>query len=140
MTGLNEPDTHEILNWTLNGQHQQRAMPHNLAMFAAMVLGKVTSSQPDNVGDPTVWRHYIERDLSITTVPSVTLVEFDGIAKKQYPGIFGKSLEISGERGDFVRLTAEFGGNGKEESSAIAKPTVVAESKLRYGDVEFTRG
>ncbi len=140
VTGFVEPATHDVLNWTLAGTHRQRALPHNLAFFFALVLGKVTSVQPDNINDPTVYRHYIERDLSTALMKSVTLVEFDGIAKKQYPGIFGKSVTLSGGRDDFLQMEGAFGGMGKEASSAISKPAVAAESYLRYGDVGFTRG
>ncbi len=139
-TGLNEPSVQEILNWKLDGSHQQRAMPHNLAFFLALVMGKVTTDQPDNVNDPTVYRHFIERDLTNIALPSVTMVEYDGIANKRYSGLFGKSLKVSGSRGDFVKLEAQFGGMGKEETNADSKPTVVGESYLRYGDVNFTRG
>ncbi len=139
-TGLNEPSIQEILNWKLDGTHQQRAMPHNLAFFLALVMGKVTTDQPDNTNDPTVYRHFMERDLANIALPSVTLVEYDGIANKRYSGLFGKSAKISGSRGDFVKLEAQFGGNGKEEPNSDSKPTVVGESYLRYGDVNFNRG
>lgn len=140
VTGLNEPAFQEILNWKLNGSHQQRAMPHNLAHFLSLVMGKITTDQPDNVNDPGVYRHYIERDLSNITLPSLTMVEYDGIATKRFNGLFGKSVKISGERGDFVKLEAQFGGMGKEEPNSDSKPTVIGESYLRYGDVNFTRG
>ena len=109
-TGLNEPSIQEILNWKLDGSHQQRAMPHNLAYFLALVMGKITTDQPDNTNDPNVYRHFIERDLANITLPSVTMVEYDGIANKRYSGMFGKSLKMSGSRGDFVKLEAQFGG------------------------------
>ena len=140
ITGFNEPSRHEILNWKLDGVHAQRATPHNLAYFLSAVLGKVTTQTPDGVNDPAVRRHWIERDLANVALPSVTLIEFDGIAEKRYPGVFAKSLKLRGGRNDFVKLEAGFGGMGKEEASAISKPGVVAESYLRYGDVEFTRG
>ncbi len=140
ITGLNEPDQHEILNWKLEGTHAQRAMPHNVALLGALAMGKVTSDQPDNVNAPNTYRHWIERDITNVALPSITLVEYDGIAKKQYLGIYGKSLKLSGERGDFLKMEAAFGGMGKEEASAIAKPTVVVESYLRYGDANLTRG
>lgn len=140
ITGLNEPGVHEILNWKLDGSHTQRATPHNLAYFLAAVMGKVTTQTPDVGNDPTVRRHWIERDLANVQPPTVTLVEFDGIAQKRFPGVFVKTVKVNGERNDFLKLEAQLGGMGKEESSAIAKPTVVAESYLRYGDIEFTRG
>jgi hypothetical protein len=140
VTGLNEESEQDILRWKLDGSHTQRAMPHNIAHFLSMVMGKITSAQPDAVNDATVYDHYIERELSSVLIPSLTLVEFDGVALKQFPGIFGKTLKISGERGDFVKMECEFGGMGKEEGSAINKPTVVKESYLRYGDVNFMRG
>lgn len=140
VTGLNEPSIQEILNWKLDGTHQQRAMPHNLAFFLALVMGKVTTDQPDDLNDPTVYRHFMERDLGNISLPSVTLVEYDGIANKRFSGLFGKSVKVSGSRGDFVKLEAQFGGMGKEEPNADSKPVVVGESYLRYGDVNFNRG
>jgi hypothetical protein len=140
ITGFVEATQHETLNWKLEGHHKQRAMPHNLAIFLGLVMGQVTSDQPDVGNDPDVYRHYIERDLVSPAMKSVTLVEYDGVAQKQFPGIFGKSVKISGERGQFLQLYASFGGMGKEEASAVSKPASVAESYLRYGDVEFTRG
>jgi len=68
------------------------------------------------------------------------MVEYDGIAAKRFTGLFGKSVKISGERGDFVKLEAQFGGMGKEEPNGDSKPMVVGESYLRYGDVNFKRG
>jgi len=140
VTGLNEPDVHEVLNWKLEGSHTQRATPHNLAYFLAAAMGKVTTQTPDGVNDPTVRRHWIERDLVNVQPPTVTLVEFDGIAQKRFPGVFIQSVRVAGGRNDFLRLEAQLGGIGKEESIAISKPAVVQESYLRYGDVEFTRG
>lgn len=140
VTGFNEPGVHEVLNWKLDGSHTQRAMPHNLAYFLAAVMGKVTTQTPDAINDPSVRRHWLERDLVNISLPTVTLVEFDGIAQKRFAGIFVKSVKLAGERNDFLKLEAQMGGMGKEESSAIVKPSVVAESYLRYGDVELTRG
>jgi tail tube protein len=140
ITGLNEPGAHEILNWKLEGAHTQRATPHNLAYFLSAVMGKVTTQTPDAGNDPTVRRHWIERDLVNVQLPTITLVEFDGIAQKRFPGVFVQSVRVDGDRNDFLRVEAQMGGMGKEESSAIAKPTVVSESYLRYGDVEITRG
>lgn len=140
ITGLNEPGSHEVLNWKLEGVHRQRTTPHNLAYFLSAVMGKVTTQTPDAGNDPTVRRHWIERETGNASLPSVTLVEFDGIAEKRFSGIYAKSVKVAGERNDFIKLEAQMGGMGKEESSAIGKPMVVAESYLRYGDVEFTRG
>ncbi|GJL78809.1 MAG: hypothetical protein NPINA01_17980 [Nitrospinaceae bacterium] len=140
ITGFNEPGRHEILNWKLDGAHTQRAMPHNLGYFLSAAMGRVTTQTPDALNDPTVRRHWIERDLANVRLRTVTLVEFDGITKKRFPGIYVKSVKVDGARNDFLKLEAQLGGVGKEESSAIAKPAVVQESYLRYGDVEFTRG
>jgi len=140
ITGFNEASAHEVLNWKLEGSHKQRALPHNLAYLLGLVMGQVTTDQPNAVGDPTVYRHFIERDLSTSELKSVTLVEHDGIQARSYPGVFGKSVKLTGERGDFLKVEAEFGGMGKEEASGLSKPALAAESYLRYGDVQFTRG
>ncbi|MBI5427261.1 MAG: hypothetical protein HZA02_03155 [Nitrospinae bacterium] len=140
VTGYVEATKREILNWNLEGRHKQRALPHNIAFFAALVLGKATTDQPDAVNDPAVYRHWIERDIAGVALPSVTMVEFDGVAQKRYAGIFGKSLKLQGRRGKFLEMEAVFGGMGKEETSAIARPASATESYLRYGDVEFVRG
>jgi len=140
ITGYHEATKHEILNWRLDGSHKQRAMPHNIAFFLGAVLGSVTTDQPDVINDPDVYRHWFERDIAGVAVPSFTLVEYDGVAKKRFAGAFIKSFKLSGDQNDFIKMEADFGAMGKEESSAISKPAVVAESYLRYGDVELTRG
>jgi len=140
VTGFNEATRHEILNWKLEGVHKQRALPHNLGYLLSLVLGRVTTDQPDFAGNPTVYRHYIERELANAAPPSVTLVEHDGLSAKRYSGIYGKTVTLKGERGDFLKVEAEFGGMGKEEASAISKPALLLESYLRYGDVQFTQG
>lgn len=140
VTGLNEPSAQDILNYMLDNTHAQRAMPHNIAFFLAAVMGKVSTDQPDNILDPAVYRHYIEREVSAVPLPSFTLIENDGVGTKRYPGIYGKTVKLSASREDFVRIEAGFGGMGKEETSAVGKPTVVAESYLRYGDLQFSRG
>lgn len=140
ITGLNEPDRFEILNWKLQGTHSQRAMPHNLGLLGALVLGKVSTDQPDSLNAPNTFRHWIERDLGNVDLPSVTMVEYDGIGKKQYPGVYVKAMKLSGTRGGFLKMEGSFGGMGREDTSAIAKPAVVSESYLRYGDVRFSRG
>lgn len=140
ITGLNEAGSHEVLNWKLDGVHRQRTTPHNLTYFLAAVMGKVTTETPDAGNDPTVRRHWIERDVGSADLPSVTLIEFDGLGQKRFSGIFVKSVKVTGERNDFLKLEAQMGGMGKEEVNAAPKPTVVAESYLRYGDVAFTRG
>jgi len=80
ITGLNEPDSDEILNWKLDGSHTQRGMPHNIAQFIGMVMGKVTNDQPDVTNNSAVYRHWFERDLVNVSLPSLTLIENDGIA------------------------------------------------------------
>lgn len=140
ISGFTEPTRQDIINWSMSGTHKQRAMPQNIAFFASLVLGKCTNDQPNAGGDPAVYRHWIERNLSTALLPSVTMVEYDGISAKRYVGIFGKTLKISGARNAFVNMEAGFGGAGKEEASAIARPATVAESYLRYGDANFTLG
>lgn len=140
VTGYNEPTAKEILNYKLDSSHEQRALPHNIAQFLGMVMGKVTTDKPDNVGNAAVYRHWFERDLTNVALPSFTLIENDGIATKQFTGIFGKTFKLIGARGDFIQMVCEFGGMGKEEASAVTKPAQIVESYLRYGDVDFLRG
>lgn len=140
VTGYTEPTRQDIVNWSMQGSHKQRAMPQNIAFFASLVLGKSANDQPNAVGDPTVYRHWIERNLASTLLPSVTMVEYDGIAAKRYVGVYGKSFKLQGERNAFVNMEAAFGGAGKEESSAISRPALVQESYLRYGDANFNLG
>lgn len=140
ITGYTEITRQDIINWTMSGTHKQRAMPQNIAFFASLVLGKCTDDQPNAGGDPAVYRHWVERNVSTTLMPSVTMVEYDGISAKQYVGVYGKSLRIIGERGAFINMEAALGGAGKEEASGISRPSVVAESYLRYGDANFSLG
>lgn len=140
ITGFSEPTTRDILTKMLEFSHEQRSMPHNLALFLALCGGKVTTDQQNVTTNPNAYRHYIERDLTAVDLPSVTMIENDGVQQKKYPGIICKSLEVRGEREGFVEVTAECKGNGAESNDASAKPSAEAESYLRYGDVTLTRG
>ncbi len=140
ISGFSEATTRTILTKSLELTHEQRAMPHNLALFMALCMGKITTDQPDNVNDPAAYRHYLERDLTTVDLKSVTMVENDGVQQKQYPGIFCKSVEIKGDREGFVEMTAEIMGNGGQSNNAESKPSAEAESYLRYGDMTFKRG
>jgi len=140
VTGLVDPSSDEILSWKLDGIHSRRCLPFEVALFSALVMGKVTTQQPNAGTDPNVYRHWLERDLTSPALKSVTLIEKDGTNQNQYTGIYGKSIKIIGERNAFIKLEAEFGGDGKRSTSNAAKPSGVSESYLRFGDVEFTRG
>ncbi len=140
ISGLSGAASEEVLHWQVDGHHRHFADTHNVALFGALVLGKVVSQQPDPVNDPNWYRHYIEHKMETHELPSVTLVESDGANAKKFPGIFGKSLKVTGCAGETLQMEAHFGGRGTESPSAIASPPGVSESPLRFADVDLQLG
>lgn len=140
ITGLTDVSSREIITYGLEFQHAQRMLPHNSALFLAMCMGKVTTDQPDNVNAPNTYRHYLERDLTLPELKSVTMIENDGSEQKQYPGIYCKGITLSGERDSFCKIEADLGGSGQESTDVTGKPNQVGESYMRFGDVTVNRG
>ena len=140
ITGSNEMTSLEVLTRNLTVTHVQRAIPHNLTLFLAMCMGKVTSDQDTNGAAAGMYRHYIERDLTTLVLKAVTMWEFDGLAQKVYHAVVCKSVQITGERSGFCRMEAELMGRGSETVTSETKPAQVSECYLRYGDVSIFRG
>jgi hypothetical protein len=140
ITGSNEMTSLEILTRTVEVTHSQRAIPHNLSLFFALCMGKVTTDQATNGAASGMYRHYIERDLTTIVSKAVTMWEFDGLAQKVFHAMACKSAQITGERSGFCRVDAELIGRGSETVTSESKPAQVAEKYLRYGDVTMYRG
>lgn len=140
ITGSNEMTTLDVLTRTLELTHSQRAMPHNLSLFFAMCMGKVTTDQDTNGAAAGMYRHYIERDLTTIVLKAVTMWEYDGLAQKVYHAVACKSVKVQGERNGFCRVEAELIGRGSEATASETKPAKAGERYLRYGDVSIFRG
>ena len=140
ITGSNEMTLLEIVTRTVEITHSQRAIPHNLSLFFAMCMGKVTTDQATNGAAAGMYRHYIERDLTTVVLKPVTMWEYDGFAQKVFHSMACKSVSLTGERSGFCKVDAELIGRGSETTSAESKPAQAAENYLRYGDVTIYRG
>jgi len=140
ITGSNEMTSLDVLTQTVETVHSQRAMAHNISLFMAMCLGKITTDQDTNGAAAGMYRHYIERDLTTLVLKAVTMWEFDGLAQKVFHAVACKSVQIVGERSGFCRVDAELVGRGSETVTSETKPSQAAENYLRYGDVTLYRG
>jgi hypothetical protein len=140
ITGSNEMTSLEVLTQTVELTHSQRAIPHNLSLFFAMCMGKVTTDQDTNGAAAGMYRHYIERDLTTIVLKPVTMWEFDGLAQKVFHQVACKSVSLTGERSGFCRVDAELIGRGSETTTSESKPAQASENYLRYGDVTMYRG
>ncbi len=140
ITGFNSPTRRDILTKIAEFSHEQRAMPHNLALFMSMVMGQIISDQPDNANDPNVYRHYIQRLTNTDKLQSIPVIEFDGIDQRMYPGAVCKSLEMTAEREGFVRINAALMASGAESIDATPAPAVGGESYMKFGDIKINRG
>lgn len=140
ITGSNETTSFDILTRTVELVHSQRAMAHNLSLFFAMCLGKVTTDQDTNGPAAGMYRHYIERDLTTIVLKAVTMWEYDGLAQKVFHAVACKSVQVVGERSGFCRLDAELIGRGSKATTSETKPAQASENYLRYGDVSIFRG
>ena len=140
ITGSNEMTSLNVLTRGVETTHVQRAIPHNISLFFAMCLGKVTTDQDTNGAAAGMYRHYIERLLTTLVAKAVTMWEYDGLAQKVYHAVCCKSVQISGERSWFCKLEAELLGRGSETVTSESKPAQADENYLRYGDVSIYRG
>lgn len=143
VTGYTQATEQEILNFKVDGSHQQRATPQNVALFASLVLGKI---QNDTVLDTTSYKHWIqplELSTDSTLMPSINMWECEGDVRTEanaflYIGLFGKTFKISGARNDFIKMEANFGGEGSETvPGSLTFPAILTESYFRYGDADF---
>jgi len=135
-----QPDRFETLAYILEHQHVQRAMPHNVALFAALALGKITTTE---VVGGSVYQHRMEIPTlgSAVELDSVTMLEYNGLEYNKFAGIVCSDIALEmGAGPTHVRLTAGIKGCGKREAWSDTTPTCIAESYLTHGDVKLYRG
>ncbi len=137
VTGELFPTQKRLLNWKLNGAHKGKATPHLFGIFAAIAMGKCTTTQ---FGETDAYRHKLEVDKSVVELPTRTMVENDGDAQFLYRGISCSGWKLTGARNQFCEFEATLLGAGSEASNAISRPSRLAESYLAYSEANFTRG
>ena len=140
LNGFNQATDDEIVKLIGKGSHSRKLVPHEAAHLLGFCLGKVTQDQPDVANAPPTYRHWIERDLTRTTVPAFTLIEHNGATQNLYNAVVVKSVKIVGNDEGYCELDAEFMSRGDEVDNSEGKQSAVSgESYLKFGDVEFLR-
>ncbi len=128
-------DRHKLVNRKLEFNHSQKATPHAVGLFAAMVLGEDTISLVE-VG---VHEHLMKLNKTVEMLYR-TMDENDGGRQIQMLGIACNSLKLSGKNDDFVEMEAGLIGRGDEAVNADGKPSDDQEAYLCYGDVQIFKG
>jgi len=83
------------------------------------VLGSVVSTQPDNIGAPTVWQHVVTRSDN-PQLPSSTFFMDRGLGKKRYPLGIWKKLSFAGPTEGPVTVSADVLAQKEEVAPTIA--------------------
>jgi len=141
ITGARGPTQSRNLNFIMaDNDHVQKANSDNVAMLAALVCGRITSS---GTGTSV---HTITPPMPEDSIilPTRTMVEFDGDRRERFTGVGAKSLQLEGPRDDFVKLTATLFGNGEmvEDTGGIfeTRPSQVLLDYLTYANANIELG
>lgn len=132
-TGEIGPTIHQIINWIMEGEHNQKVSSHQVALIAALALGQVSTS------GSSPYTHEITVKIANKLLPCRTMVEHDGRALRQYTGVICPEFTLEGARNDFVKMNAPLLGTGRNSVSAISRPTKLVENYLTYGNVNFLK-
>jgi hypothetical protein len=118
-----------------------------LAWMSAFAMGKVTSTQPDNIGAPTAWQHVIKpmdpntdgNNLPVTTI----YAEASAAAglQRRLRSCCMHTLAIDFPASSPLAVSGSFIGAGAIVSGALATPpTLSALNLLRSDDMTFAYG
>lgn len=139
----------EFPTWQANttcstqGTMNFHASSYILGFGFALVNGKLVTSQPDDVGAPDTYEHECSMmDIDDPAVgkqlPCFTYVEqLSTDHKRKYRDMLVKSLALSGQTGEHLKLGLELLGSGHWETSSITMPSLVQTSFLRFVDIQF---
>jgi len=137
VTGFEFGTQQEIIEQQVTMTYSEaHARPNSLAGLAALVLGSVTATQD---GAFAAYKHAIRPIAVSSALPSISVMHNKGGLKYQYDGVKGNSIEISGEAGGPVAISAELWGSGKRTSVGTATPALVVESWMLWKDCTVWR-
>jgi hypothetical protein len=106
-----------------------------LGWACSLVLGKVTTAQPDAVGSPNTYYHDIELfdppTAGTSVLPTTTIIEkvSTGI-KRQLPSMAMRSVTITGEGFETLNVAVEMIGSGVVNTSTKTMPALSTVSYL----------
>ena len=110
---------------------------------AAFAMGRVTTTQPNPVNNPSVYDHLIRwSDLAVSkTMPFTTVHEqpWAGLARK-LPDLVVASFSLSGREQDPVQLSIQMLGSGRSSDVALPAPTLSAPAYLDNGGAVIRLG
>jgi hypothetical protein len=110
-----------------------RVRPNDLAAFAALVMGSVTSYQDAAL---TAYRHRIIPVADGTGLPSIAVVHKIGAIQTEYKGVKGNTLKLSGEAGGFLAMDLAMIASGSRATNAAAIPAAITESWMKIDQLK----
>lgn len=115
------------------------------AWITGLGCGKVTVTQPDDVGSPDVYTYTIEPmniyDAAVgKQLPTTTVVQLKGSSQTKYRDMVVSDFAISGKREEQLKCEANFTGSGFQEAAAVTLPAHALVSFLKTHGVTFTIG
>lgn len=132
ITGQEWGTDQEILMQGVKLQYKEtRCKPNTLAGLVALVFGTDTPTQD---GAFTAYKHKSSPIALGSALPSIQAEEKFGGLQYAYTGMKGNSLEIGGEAGGYLHLTADLIGSGSRATSATAFAAAITESWMKVGN------
>jgi len=116
-----------------------------LGWAASLLLGKVTTTQPDAVGSTNTYHHDMEffdpPTAGTAVLPTTTVIErvSTGI-KRALPSLAMSSMTITGEGFETLNVAMEMVGSGVVSSSAKTMPSLATVSYLASNSVTVKLG
>ncbi len=135
-TGEVAPTQHGILTMKTEGKHNQNLMPHNAALFLALLTGTITTTNPNDPNQATVRKHVVATDKSLISLPTRTVREYDGAFCREMAGLACSEVSLSAAVEEFAKIEASLLGVGRETviDPVPARPAQILEDYLKFGD------
>jgi len=117
-----------------------------LGWITALAMGDITTTQPDEVLAPTVYKHKIKpKRLADQSwglqLPVTTIVEQLCVGDQaKYRDMLCTGFKVTGEQKKRLQVSASFKGSGHYATSNITMPELAAVSFLRFAKVNFLYG
>lgn len=143
------PLSGQIINRHIEHQHQMKLVPSIMGFVMGCIFDEYTTALAS--GESTIYKHSFKllthglaASYGLRAFSSRNVHEVIGNVIRQYRGIVLNGITLSGDRGGFVKASADMLGLFAEGSSgkthANLTSVLTAQPYLKYGDLQFQTG
>jgi len=137
-TGYNYLTEIDIERFKVELTHKRKLLPNEAALFFALLLGSVSTTNPT----AGVYQHVIEFE-DVIDLKSITMWEETADrGQKLFAGIACIAIDLMFPKGKFAEASYQLRGDGSEASGgSLAAKTLINETRyLKYNDLDFKLG